>query len=59
MAKDTKLSIDNTLSACLKPKIKKKLVSPNIISKSFPIVGIGSSAGGLEALEKFFIHMPH
>ncbi len=24
----------------------------------FPIVGIGSSAGGLEALEKFFTHMP-
>lgn len=24
----------------------------------FPIVGIGASAGGLEALESFFIHMP-
>lgn len=24
----------------------------------FPIVGIGASAGGLEALEKFFTHMP-
>ena len=26
---------------------------------TFPIVGIGASAGGLEALEKFFINMPH
>ena len=26
---------------------------------SFPIVGIGASAGGLEALEQFFTHMPH
>jgi two-component system CheB/CheR fusion protein len=26
---------------------------------SFPIVGIGASAGGLEALETFFTHMPH
>jgi two-component system CheB/CheR fusion protein len=26
--------------------------------KSFPIVGIGASAGGLEALEIFFAHMP-
>jgi two-component system CheB/CheR fusion protein len=26
--------------------------------KSFPIVGIGASAGGLEALEQFFMNMP-
>ncbi|MGO9622600.1 MAG: chemotaxis protein CheB [Desulfobaccales bacterium] len=26
--------------------------------QSFPIVGIGASAGGLEALETFFAHMP-
>ena len=26
--------------------------------KSFPIVGIGASAGGLEAIETFFAHMP-
>ena len=25
---------------------------------TFPIVGIGSSAGGLEALEEFFRHLP-
>jgi len=28
-------------------------------SLSFPIVGIGSSAGGLEALEQFFANMPN
>lgn len=27
-------------------------------SRSFPIVGIGASAGGLEALEQFFMNMP-
>jgi len=26
--------------------------------KGFPIIGIGSSAGGLEAIEQFFTHMP-
>lgn len=26
--------------------------------RSFPVVGIGASAGGLEAFEKFFTHMP-
>ena len=28
------------------------------VTKSFPIVGIGASAGGLEALEQFFMNMP-
>jgi two-component system CheB/CheR fusion protein len=27
--------------------------------RTFPIVGIGASAGGLEALEKIFINIPH
>ncbi len=27
-------------------------------SRAFPIVGLGASAGGLEALEEFFEHMP-
>jgi two-component system CheB/CheR fusion protein len=31
------------------------MVSPD---KSFPIIGIGASAGGLEALEAFFTHVP-
>ncbi len=28
-------------------------------SKSFPVVGVGTSAGGLEALENFFTEIPH
>ena len=50
-------------------KIPKKIVEQeeknsgtsdlkNAISKTFPIVGIGASAGGLEALEQFFTNMP-
>lgn len=30
----------------------------NIDKSQFPIVGIGASAGGLEALELFFMNMP-
>ncbi len=49
------------------PKIKlKKAVTPDVLEdkpedqkiKGFPIVGIGASAGGLEALEQFFSNMP-
>ncbi|MEI8204311.1 MAG: chemotaxis protein CheB [Bacteroidota bacterium] len=32
--------------------------SNNLKSEDFPIVGIGASAGGLEALEQFFVNMP-
>ena len=28
------------------------------VSRSFPIVGLGASAGGLEALEQFLSHIP-
>src|SRR5258706_6967653 len=31
---------------------------PAAAIKSFPIVGLGASAGGLESLEKFFAHVP-
>lgn len=27
-------------------------------SKAFPVIGIGASAGGLEALQDFFVHLP-
>src|SRR5680860_527509 len=37
------------------PKPKEK---QNTSSVSFPIVGIGASAGGLEALEQFFRNVP-
>ena len=36
---------------------KKTLVKPKK-TNDFPIVGLGASAGGLEALEAFFSHMP-
>jgi two-component system, chemotaxis family, CheB/CheR fusion protein len=37
----------------------KKPVTRRNQTKDFPIVGIGASAGGLEALETLFSHMPH
>ena len=33
-------------------------VSPPTAEPSVPLVGIGASAGGLEALEAFFAHVP-
>jgi two-component system CheB/CheR fusion protein len=45
------------------PKGEKNTLNPSepLISSSlnFPIVGIGASAGGLEALEQFFENMPN
>src|SRR5664280_2554370 len=41
------------ITTILKPK--KRQVSTSL---SFPIVGMGASAGGLEALEQFFTNMP-
>lgn len=38
----------------MKPKKPRKSTSLKLI----PIVGLGASAGGLEALESFFLHMP-
>ena len=43
------------------PKTKgvKKAIHPTQKGGTdFPIVGIGSSAGGLEALQELFTHMP-
>ena len=40
-------------------KVKKKAAAVRKKADGFPIVGIGASAGGLEALETFFSHMPH
>ena len=39
-------------------KVKKKTIAVSNQAAGFPIVGIGASAGGLEALETFFKHMP-
>ena len=41
-----------------KPKITKSDVSVPDTKAPFPIVGIGASAGGLEAFEQFFTHTP-
>lgn len=40
------------------PARKKKALSEKIEKKSFPVVGMGASAGGLEAFEQFFSNMP-
>ena len=39
-------------------KKKKPEAKNNTEKKAFPVIGIGASAGGLEALETFFSHMP-
>jgi len=41
-----------------KPTSKKKELPVLATKASFPIVGIGASAGGLEAFEQFFTHTP-
>ena len=38
-------------------RAKKTTIKPKQ-TDDFPIVGLGASAGGLEALETFFTHMP-
>jgi two-component system CheB/CheR fusion protein len=40
------------------PKAARRDAAPPSTSVSFPIVGIGASAGGLEALEQFLRHVP-
>jgi len=44
-----------------KPKSSEPVKEKSIVkltNNQFPIVGIGASAGGLEALEQFFGNMP-
>ena len=45
-------------SKAAEPEKKKKATAIPEDIKGFRIVGIGASAGGLEALETFFYHMP-
>lgn len=40
------------------PSLDSEVVAPRHGGTSFPIVGIGASAGGLEALELFLQHVP-
>lgn len=42
----------------IKSKKPVKPANPKIRDSSFPIVGLGASAGGLEAFEQFFRHAP-
>ena len=39
-------------------KTAKNKTTDNMENEDFPIVGIGTSAGGLETLEQFFSKMP-
>jgi len=57
--KKTKTAIKAEKPAKTKKVAKKKPVRSKMTqSVDFPIVGLGASAGGLEALEAFFSHMP-
>src|SRR5665648_231334 len=47
----------NTKKPNSKETAKGKATAP-VENTDFPIVGIGASAGGLEALEQFFENMP-
>ncbi|HEY3372327.1 MAG TPA: chemotaxis protein CheB [Prolixibacteraceae bacterium] len=51
---------NSTKSALVDPESSSSISgkTSNTKSELFPIVGIGASAGGLEALEQFFTHMP-
>lgn len=40
------------------PTAGKRSSMGKLLDESFPVVGIGASAGGLEAIEQFFTHMP-
>ncbi|MCX6253870.1 MAG: hypothetical protein NTV31_05265 [Bacteroidia bacterium] len=42
----------------IKPKVSSKEIKPVSDTGKFPIVGIGASAGGLEALEQFLGNVP-
>lgn len=45
-------------SKIVKGKIKKTSAAVKTPPAAFPIVGIGASAGGLEALEQFLANVP-
>jgi len=45
-------------STNLKPKVSLKVKISHSDTGKFPIIGIGASAGGLEALEQFFANTP-
>ncbi len=48
----------STVESALSAQTKEASVKQEK-ERTFPIVSMGASAGGLEAIEKFFINMPH
>jgi chemotaxis response regulator CheB len=50
-------SLEDTNEPSFPHQINRGPIKPVEVT-AFPIVGIGASAGGLDALEKFFINMP-
>jgi two-component system CheB/CheR fusion protein len=68
MKRSSKKSIEEVENMAAANKKKYKTKEPeaigqteerNLPSISFPIVGVGASAGGLEALEQFFMNTPN
>jgi two-component system CheB/CheR fusion protein len=57
MKKTAHFSMNDNKLESVKPVKEKTYVKTKI--NQFPIVGIGASAGGLEALEQFFENMPN
>lgn len=47
-----------TLSIKPKKAITAQILLPQELNATFPVIGIGASAGGLEALERFLSHVP-
>ncbi|MDZ7386170.1 MAG: chemotaxis protein CheB [candidate division KSB1 bacterium] len=57
MANETEKIPESTGSLAGEPETPRQPAAP-AEGAGFPIVGIGASAGGLEALEEFFEHLP-
>jgi two-component system CheB/CheR fusion protein len=56
--KNAKTNAPATSTDAAAAKAKAKAKANNAPTAGFPIVGIGASAGGLEAFEQFFRHVP-
>lgn len=63
LTKNRKIKYDHRIQNQSNPYLPKKDLCINeqnigIIPMTFPVIGIGASAGGLDALELFFKHLP-
>jgi two-component system CheB/CheR fusion protein len=56
--KSTRAAVKKPRRAALPKKPVRKAARPGRARRRFPIVGIGTSAGGLDALEHFLRHVP-